>query len=533
MYFYDDNYQFSAEEILVYLRKSRSDDPLMTVEEVLERHKNILNDWIKRNLPKPIPEENYFFEVVSGESIDSRPEFLKIIKMIESPKIKAILCVDAQRLSRGDLEDCGRLIKLLRYTNKKVITPTKIFDLTNEYDREAFERELKRGNDYLEYYKKIQAIGKIESVKKGCYIGSIPPYGYDKACYKEGRREIHTLTPNQKEAPIVQMIFDMYGNQGIGLVNIAKYLESIGIKSRSGKPFTYSTLRDTIKNEHYIGKIKWYEKKHVVVVKDSEMTITRPRQKDYLLVDGLHEPLIDKELFYRCQAIRGQSTRQRPSTILINPFSGILRCQCGCAMVYRTYKTPNQHFSSPRFQCREQARCNTGSVLASELLNAVCDSLEAEISNFKVKLKKNTSAEQKRKEQSVATLEKHLSELEQKEIDLWETYAERGMPKDIFDKLKDKVVKEKEQTTLSLNEAKLKAADNIIYEEKLSTFKTALDALRDDNVSAEVKNRYLKSCIESITYKRERATRLPDYAEGTNDHGWTQPPFEINIKLKV
>jgi hypothetical protein len=263
------------------------------------------------------------------------------------------------------------------------------------------------------------------------------------------------------------------------------------------------------------------------------MKVSRQRQKDYLLFDGLHEGLISEELFNRCQAIRGKSTRQRPSTILVNPLAGILRCQCGGVMIFRTYKTPGQQFSSPRFQCRNQTKCNNGSVLASELLDAVCNTLESEISNFNVKLKKNTSEKQKLNEQSVVMLEKHLKDLEQKEISLWETYAERGMPKDIFDKLKDKVVKEKEETTLSLVEAQKKASANIVFEEKLATFKMALDALRDDTVSAETKNRYLKSCIESISYKRERPTRLDRTNGETNNHGWTQPPFEINIDLKV
>ena len=68
------------EEILEYLRKSRSDDPTLTVEEVLEKHEKQLDDWAERNFGRPIPEENKFREVVSGETIDSRPELLAILK---------------------------------------------------------------------------------------------------------------------------------------------------------------------------------------------------------------------------------------------------------------------------------------------------------------------------------------------------------------------------------------------------------------------------------------------------------------------
>ena len=144
-------------EVLKYGRKSRSDDPLLSLEEVLEKHDKILREYAENHLGGPIPEENSYKEVKSSESIDERPEMLRLLKAIESPAIKAILVVEVQRLSRGDLEDAGRLIKLLRYTNTYVITPMKIYDLRDEYDRDAFERELKRGNEYLEYYKKIQA----------------------------------------------------------------------------------------------------------------------------------------------------------------------------------------------------------------------------------------------------------------------------------------------------------------------------------------------------------------------------------------
>ena len=58
--FRDYNYRemFKPEEILDYLRKSQSDDPLMTVEEVLQKHENILDEWAMRHLGAKVPEEN-------------------------------------------------------------------------------------------------------------------------------------------------------------------------------------------------------------------------------------------------------------------------------------------------------------------------------------------------------------------------------------------------------------------------------------------------------------------------------------------
>ena len=166
--------------IYIYLRKSRSDDPALTVEEVLEKHEMRLQEWAQANFGAKIPEENILREVVSGETIDDRPEMLRLLSMIESPKVQAILIVEPQRLSRGDLEDAGRIIKFFRYSNTLICTPHDNFDMRDDRDREYFERELKRGNEYLEYQKQIMRAGRELSVKQGNFIGSIAPYGYKK-----------------------------------------------------------------------------------------------------------------------------------------------------------------------------------------------------------------------------------------------------------------------------------------------------------------------------------------------------------------
>ena len=65
------------EEVVEYLRKSRADNPLLSVEEVLEQHEKILNEWAERNLGGPVPEANVYREVYSGEIMDTRPQMLE------------------------------------------------------------------------------------------------------------------------------------------------------------------------------------------------------------------------------------------------------------------------------------------------------------------------------------------------------------------------------------------------------------------------------------------------------------------------
>ena len=164
--------QFKGEEKVKYLRKSQADDPLLSVEEILAKHEQMLDEWVERFQPDggPIPERNTFREVVSGETIAARPAMKELLRLIESPKIKAVLITEPSRLTRGDLEDIGYLVKILRYTNTIVITLNYAFDLNDERDRDQFERELMRGNEYLEYTKKIRLNGRIASVKNGNFM---------------------------------------------------------------------------------------------------------------------------------------------------------------------------------------------------------------------------------------------------------------------------------------------------------------------------------------------------------------------------
>ena len=543
MYYHE---TFAPDEVIVYLRKSRSDDPILSVEEVLEKHEKILNDYAMRVLGGPILERSIYREVASSETIDGRPEMLRVLRAIESPKIKAVLVVEVQRLSRGDLEDAGRLIKLLRYTNTKVITPQKTYNLHDEYDRDTFERELKRGNDYLEYTKKILSRGRLLSVSQGNYIGSIPPYGYDKTWVMEGKQKCPTLIENKEQADIVRMIFDLYVNKDMGRTNICNYLDEIGIKPPKGKYWSPPALKDMLENIHYIGKVKWNWRKTERIVEDSEIIKTRPKAKagDFLIFDGKHKGIIPEELFQAAQNKQGRNHRAKASTKIRNPLASLLFCQCGRAMSLRIYKDPQgNERSAARLLCDGQTHCNTGSCLYTEMIDRVCTVLEESIDNFEINLKNRDDDILKLQSRIIRNLEKKLKDLEARELAQWEAQADpdpaNRMPQEIFKQLNEKLLNEKKEVQQSLNKAYEAIPEPIDYEEKILKFQAALSALRNPDISAQEKNKLLKSCIERIDYTREQPQRIKrEFGEkkGTRlkvGGAWTSPPFEIDVKLKV
>ena len=556
---YIEELHLQPDEVIDYLRKSRADDPLLTVEEVLSRHEAILDEWAEANLGAKVPEQNKYREVVSGETISDRPEIQKILKLIESPKIKAVLIVEVQRLSRGDLEDCGRLIKLFRYTNTLVITPQKTYDLRDEYDRDSFERELKRGNEFLEYTKKIMRRGTLRSVSEGNFVGSVPPYGYNKVWITEGKRKCPTLAINEDQASVVRMIFDMYTNQNIGMVTICHKLDSMGVKPPRGDHWSNTSLKDTLANVHYIGKIKWNWRKTLTVVEDGEIKKTRPKQEvgEYLIYDGRHEAIISEELFNATQEKLGKNVPLRKNLGIRNPFAGLVYCHCGRALTYRTYKNKDgSNKNAPRLMCVDHVHCHTASCTYDELLNMVVGILEQCVEDFQHRIESNSGDAVKLHEKLLKSLEKKMQELEAREIAQWEAQSHpdesQRMPPHIFKMLNEKLLKEKEEVKEAMCNARKSMPDPIDYQEKLVRFQKALDALQDEEMDAAAKNRLLKDCIERITYNRAKPERVKNPEKKTYRNNredgkgrrlkpnplklgatWTITPIEIDVKLKV
>ncbi len=521
---------FQPDEVLEYLRKSRSDDPSLTVEEVLEKHEAMLNEWQERNLDEHIPEENIYREVVSGETINSRPEFKKLLKRIESPKIKAVLIVECARLGRPDLEEIGKISKLLRYTNTMVITPQRIFDLRDEYDREQFERELMRGNDYLEYTKKILSRGKEQSLRQGWFINPLIPYGYEREWVTEGKRKRPSLKIVEEEAKIVRNIFDWYVNEGLGTMKISQRLNAMGIPSKTGIVWKKSSISNVLKNEHYLGKIVIRKHIDVKTVEDSAISTHCMFNEDYEIVEGRHEAIIDEDLFNRANDKLKRRPSVKPNQTLQNPFAGLIRCTCGS--VLRRAKDRDKF----RYHCDEQSLCNSASISEKDLVEAVTTYLKKHLDDLQAKVTPDDATKKEKHMEYISLLESRYVEIEKKELSLWDKYAEEKMPKQVFDKLMAKCMEEKQNLENALESAYNDVPQHIDYKGAISTLHEAIESLSDNSVPASTKNQLLLKVVDKIVYHREKPIRMTDEdakAKGLKTvNGWYSPRFELDIVLK-
>jgi DNA invertase Pin-like site-specific DNA recombinase len=511
----------------MYLRKSRSDDPLASVEEVLEKHEQMLNEWMTQNLADggPVPEENRFREVVSGETLDSRPKMQEVLRKIESSSIKAVLVKEPSRLSRGDLQDIGYLVKILMYTGTLVLTTRGCYDLRDDRDREQFERELMRGNDYLQYQKKIMNDGKLLAVRNGCYIGSYPPYGYEKTSYKEGRTTCHTLKPIPEEAEAVKRVFELY-KQGIGAIKICDILDAEHVKPARGKRWATETIYQILNNVHYIGKVRWNYTQQAHKVEEGEIKKYRITAEDYLIYEGRHPAIIDQELWDAVQAMRGQIPRKKKNTELQNCLAGILYCSCGKSMNFKQTRNKGKKIGVPRYYCGD-ARCKVnGSAIIAEVLEEVAQVLQDCIDDFEVRIDQGVDNSAELHKQTLARLEKKLEELYDLETKQWDEKTKGKMPDHVFERLNSQTVAEIEDVTQAICEAKNSAPVHVDLHDKLVTFKAALDLLKDPDAPMKEKNTLLRACIERIIYSRPRS------GGKTGVKGNTEP-FKLEFTLRV
>ena len=488
--------QFLAlwEQYLIYLRKSRQDDPNETVEEVLAKHEAMLQDFAVREFGHKIPEENIYREVVSGESIETRDEIKKVLARIEDPNIKGVIVIEPSRLSRGDLLDCGKLINDLRYTKTLVVTPMMTYDIENKMERKFFQDELLRGNDYLEYTKEILLRGRVAAVKmRGCYIGSIPPYGYKKITIGKN----HTLEIVEEEAAIVRHVFEWYIG-GITLLNIARKLNEMGVKSQTGGQWTKNTLRGMIHNEHYLGYVLFNKRVETVVVENGERIVRSFAQPEDKIVKsrGLHEPIIDQATWDAARNVCPSVPRTKRVFPLKNPLASVLYCaKCGKVMSRAKYD-----HAEDRYTCRDGLKCYK-SVKVSDMVSAVITAIEeVELPALELKVNNNDGNSYKIQQKLLAKLEKQMADYEAQEEAQYEYLESRAYTPEVFAKRNAALRVKMDACQEEIKKARASMPKSVNYEAAVKSLRDVVDILKDDEATPDIKNKIVKSIIERIEY---------------------------------
>lgn len=509
----------------IYLRKSREDieSEKYGEGETLARHEKILTTLAEK---KKLNIGKIYREVVSGETISERKEMQRLLKDVENEKWTGVLVVEVERLARGDTADQGRVSKAFKYSHTKIITPVKTYDPDNEFDEEYFEFGLFMSRrEYKTINRRLQR-GREISVSEGKFVGNTPPFGYDRVKLKDSKG--YALSINQSEAPIVKEIFRLYAFESNTIASVVKQLNGMNLKPRISNEWTISSVKDILSNPTYIGKIVWNRRKQKKKTKNGHIIISRPRNQDYLIYDGLHEPIIDTKTWELVQEKRKQNApKVKHSHQVQNPLVGLIFCEkCGKPMQRRPYTKADK----PATLICSNSKCDNVSSKLYIVENKIIESLKIWLKNYKVnyEVKDNSNNENNKLiEKSIASTKKEL-EKENTKLDKIYDFLENGIySKDEFINRSKSIKENIENLENKLKEyTGLLNKNNEIQNQKetiIPKLENVID-LYDKLETAKDKNILLKSIIAKVTYLKAEKSIKKD-SNPTN--------FELHIYPKI
>lgn len=488
------------ERYLMYLRKSRMDLDFenVSVRETLDRHRRILDSFCKERRLNVV---EVLEEVVSGESLYSRPKMLRLLELINTGMYAGVVCLDVERLSRGSSLESGYIMQILQTNNCKIVTPGKTYDLQNESDEQFTDMKFMFSRYELKTITKRLVRGRNQSASEGKFLGSVAPYGY--RAYKLPGVKGNSLKIVPNEAKIVQMIFDMYGVQGIGYNTIAYHLNQMHIPSLTGT-WGQTSITNILSNEVYLGMIRWKHEPTKRIVKDGMLTKKRVHSKDYELYEGLHEPIITQEQWDRVKAV--QNSRNHASVhkdkTLKNPFASILFCEkCG-AVMKRNVPGKSQR-TSPWYRCPTRG-CNCRTIKCDFVEDAVTKAMEKWLAEYTVKIEVEQNSRIDPTETALGIVREQLAELQSQQDKICE-YLEKGIYTiEMFTKRNDALTKEIQKQRASeadlLKKQSLRGKTKSAEEEIIPTTQHILDSY--SWLSVVEKNRLWKIVMEKITIYR-------------------------------
>ena len=188
----------------------------------------------------------------SGKNTD-RPEFHRMIKDIESGLIENVIVWKLDRISRS-VADFAQMMEMFKRYNVKFISKNEpIVNTGNSALSEAiygilmvfaqFERETIQMRVTENYY----ARGG-----QGFYLGARAPFGYKKEETTLLGKKTKKLVPIPEQAETVTQMYDLYGNGGLSLGQVQKWLHEEGIRTVKGNYFNKHAVARILGNPVYV-----------------------------------------------------------------------------------------------------------------------------------------------------------------------------------------------------------------------------------------------------------------------------------------
>lgn len=431
----------------------------------------------------------YIDEGISGKRSANRPAFMRMIgaaKEKPSP-FDTILLWKFSRFARNQEESIVYKALLRKQCGVDVVS------VSEPLPGGMFSSLIERIIEWFDEFYSIrlsQEVKRTMSVKAGRgEFQSSPPFGY-RARQEQGRKTI--LEPVPEEARIVNEIFSRF-LAGEGAYSIARWINSLGIKTHRGNPFENRTVEYILRNPVYIGKLRWTP---------SGRTRRDFKNPDTIIADASHEPIVQTEAWEAAQKKLDllkatHPYRSRPSYMLKDWLSGIVYCAgCGTTLI----------FQKPHYMvCNNfvKGRCRTSQHVPVKVLHeAVLTRLKkdmADVGSIRYTVQKSAEGREE-----LAGLEAALSDLKRRQSRLLEAYLSGAVELAAYKEMNDTLtnsVSSLNDRIASLNHVGDDNASDALAEQIRKTVETL-----ESGASVEKKNAALRNIVERIVFDKAAQT---------------------------
>ena len=275
----------------------------------------------------------YSDEGKTGKNIEGRPQFMQMLKDIESgkDKVEFVLVFKLSRFGRNAADVLSSLQRMQDFGVNLICVEDGI-DSSKDSGKLMISvlsavAEIERENILVQTME-----GRRQKAREGKWNGGFAPYGY--------KLENGYLYIAEDEAEVIRIIYDKYVNTTMGASAVANYLNEHGYvkKKRQNNTldmFSAHFIKLVLDNPVYCGKLAYGRRKNEKIA-GTRNQYHIVKQDEYPVYEGVHEAIIPEEVWQMAQRKR-QETGVKSEKIYNqeheNILSSILRCPvCGAAM---------------------------------------------------------------------------------------------------------------------------------------------------------------------------------------------------------
>ena len=286
----------------------------------------------------------YSDEGFSGKNIKGRLEFQRMLNDIKENKddISYVLVFKLSRFGRNAADVLSSL-QLMQDCGVDLICVEDGIDSSKEAGKLMISvlsavAEIERENINVQ-----TMAGRNQKAREGKWNGGFAPYGY--------RLDNGELIVNEEEAEVVKIIFDKFVHTTMGIGAVATYLNQHGYRKELRKNnkmdmFSVSFIKGVLDNPVYNGKIAYGRRKNEKI-NGTRNEYHIVKQKDYMLVDGIHQKIIEDDIWELARQKRkktGVANIKTHSLEHEHILSSILKCPvCGSPMYGNVNRKRNKN----------------------------------------------------------------------------------------------------------------------------------------------------------------------------------------------